>query len=112
LIARILRKQGYKVLEASQGKDVFSLCEEHEGPIHLMVTDIVMPEMTGMELAEHIKKGYPEMKVLYMSGYSLDSVGIDREKVEKGIEFIQKPFTVYELAKKVREVLDKQFSTA
>jgi PAS domain S-box-containing protein len=112
LTARILRKQGYKVLEASQGKDVFSLCEEHEGPIHLMVTDIVMPEMTGMELAEHIKKGYPEMKVLYMSGYSLDSVGIDREKVEKGIEFIQKPFTVYELAKKVREVLDKQFSTA
>ena len=112
LVARILRKQGYKVLEASQGKEVFSLCEEQEGPIHLMVTDVVMPEMTGVELAEHIKQVYPEMKVLYMSGYSSDRVAIDREKVEKRIEFIQKPFTVYRLARKIREVLEKQFSTA
>jgi DNA-binding NtrC family response regulator len=112
LIARILRKQGYKVLEASQGKEVFSLCEEQEGPIHLMVTDVVMPEMTGVELAEHIKQVYPEMKVLYMSGYSSDRVAIDREKMEKRIEFIQKPLTVYRLARKIREVLEKQFSTA
>jgi len=112
LIARILRKQGYKVLEAPQGKEVFWLCEEQEGPIHLMVTDVVMPEMTGVELAEHIKQVYPEMKVLYMSGYSSERVAIDREKVEKGIEFIQKPFTVYKLARKVREVLDKQSSNA
>jgi DNA-binding NtrC family response regulator len=111
LVARSLKKQGYRVLEASQGKEVFPLCEEQGGPIHLMVTDVVMPEMTGVELAKHIKQVYPEMKVLYMSGYSSDRVAIDREKVEKGIEFIQKPFTVYELARKVREVLDRQFST-
>jgi PAS domain S-box-containing protein len=111
LVARSLKKQGYKVLEASQGKEVFSLCEEQGGPIHLMVTDVVMPEMTGVELAKHIKQVYPEMKVLYMSGYNSDRVAIDCENLEKGIEFIQKPFTVYKLARKVREVLDKQFST-
>jgi CheY-like chemotaxis protein len=112
LIAKILRKQGYKVLEASQGKEVFSLCEEQGGPIHLMVTDVVMPEMTGVELAKHIKQVYPEMKVLYMSGYSSDRVAIDHGKVEKTIEFIQKPFTVDRLARKIREVLDRQFTTA
>jgi len=111
LVARSLKKQGYKVLEASQGKEVFSLCEEQGGPIHLMVTDVVMPEMTGVELAKHIKQVYPEMKVLYMSGYNSDRVAIDCENLGKGIEFIQKPFTVYNLARKVREVLDKQFST-
>ena len=111
LVARSLKKQGYKVLEASQGKEAFSLCEEQGGPIHLMVTDVVMPEMTGVELAKHIKQVYPEMKVLYMSGYTSDRVAINCEKVEKGIEFIQKPFTVYKLARKIREVLDKQFST-
>ncbi len=113
LVAKSLKNQGYKVLEASQGKEAFSLCEEQGGPIHLMVTDVVMPEMTGVELAKHIKQVYPEMKVLYMSGYTSDRVfAINCEKVEKGIEFIQKPFTVYKLARKVREVLDKQFSTA
>ena len=111
LVARSLKKQGYKVLEASQGKEVFPICEEQGGPIHLMVTDVVMPEMTGVELAKHIKQVYPEMKVLYMSGYNSDRVAIDCENLEKGIEFIQKPFTVYRLARKVREVLDKQFST-
>jgi DNA-binding NtrC family response regulator len=77
-----------------------------------MVTDVVMPEMTGMELAKHIKQVYPDMKVLYMSGYNPDRVAIDCENLEKGIEFIQKPFEVYKLARKVREVLDKQSSTA
>lgn len=112
LVARSLKKQGYKVLEASQGKEVFSLCEEQGGPIHLMVTDVVMPEMTGVELAKHIKQVYPEIKVLYMSGYTSDRVAVDCENVEKGIEFIQKPFTGYKLARKIREVLDKQSSTA
>jgi PAS domain S-box-containing protein len=110
LIARILTKQGYKVLEASQGKEVFSLCEEQGGPIHLMVTDMVMPEMTGVELAQHIKQIYPEMKVLYMSGYASDRVAMEYERVQKGIEFIQKPFTVYRLASKIREVLDRPSS--
>jgi two-component system cell cycle sensor histidine kinase/response regulator CckA len=112
LVARSLKKQGYNVLEASQGKEVFSLCEEQGGPIHLMVTDVVMPEMTGVELAKRIKQVHPGMKVLYMSGYTLDRVAIDCEKVEKGIEFIRKPFTAYKLTRKIREVLDKQSGTA
>jgi two-component system cell cycle sensor histidine kinase/response regulator CckA len=110
LTARILRKQGYNVLEASQGKEAFSLCEEQEGPIHLMVTDVVMPEMPGAELAKRFTQFYPEIKVLYMSGYTLDRVAIGHGNLEKGIEFIQKPFTIDRLAKKIREVLDKQFS--
>ena len=111
LTARILRKQGYNVLEASQGKEAFSLCEEQEGPIHLMVTDVLMPGLTGAELAKRFTQLYPEMKVLYMSGYTSDRFAIGHENLEKGMEFIQKPFSIDRLAKKIREVLDKQFST-
>jgi signal transduction histidine kinase/ActR/RegA family two-component response regulator len=111
LTARILRKQGYNVLEASQGKEAFSLCEEQEGPIHLMVTDVLMPGLTGAELAKRFTQLYPEMKVLYMSGYTSDRFAIGHGNLEKGMEFIQKPFSIDRLAKKIREVLDKQFST-
>ena len=111
LTARILRKQGYNVLEASQGKEAFSLCEEQEGPIHLMVTDVLMPGLTGAELAKRFTQLYPEMKVLYMSGYTSDRFAIGHGNLEKGLEFIQKPFSIDRLAKKIREVLDKQFST-
>jgi len=111
LTARILRKQGYNVLEASQGKEALSLCEEQEGPIHLMVTDVLMPGLTGAELAKRFTQLYPEMKVLYMSGYTSDRFAIGHGNLEKGMEFIQKPFSIDRLAKKIREVLDKQFST-
>lgn len=111
LTARILRKQGYNVLEASRGKEAFSLCEEQEGPIHLMVTDVVMPGLTGAELAKRFTELYPETKVLYMSGYTSDRFAIGHGNLEKGMEFIEKPFSIDRLAKKIREVLDKQFST-
>ena len=112
MIRKTLESKGYTVLEAQHGQEALDICEHYSGPIHLMVTDVVMPEMTGMELVKRIKQLYPEMKVLYMSGYNSDRVTIDCENLGKGIEFIQKPFTVYKLARKVREVLDKQFSTA
>jgi len=109
MTAKILRKQGYKVLEASQGKEALSLCGEQEDSIHLMVTDVVMPEMTGMELAKRFMHFYPEMRILYMSGYTSDRVDVGQENIGKGIEFIQKPFTIDRLARKIREVLDKEF---
>jgi CheY-like chemotaxis protein len=103
---QILRGQGYAVLEAPHGDDALLVCEQHEGPIHLMVTDVVMPNMSGHELAKRLKAFHPEMKVLYMSGYT-DNAIVHHGVLEKGMNYIQKPFTVDGLARKVREVLDK-----
>jgi DNA-binding NtrC family response regulator len=103
---RILRMQGYRVLEASNGGDSFSICKQHEGPIHLMITDVVMPEMHGPELAKRLMSLNPEMKVLYMSGYVKNFIS-HQGILGKGTNYIQKPFTVNELARKVREALDK-----
>ena len=106
LTVQILRGQGYAVLEAPHGDDALLVCEQHEGPIHLMVTDVVMPNMSGHELAKRLKAFHPEMKVLYMSGYT-DNAIVHHGVLEKGMNYIQKPFTVDGLARKVREVLDK-----
>jgi DNA-binding NtrC family response regulator len=103
---RILRMQGYGVLEASNASIAFSTCTQHEGPIHLVITDVVMPEMNGPDLVKRIILQYPEIKVLYMSGYVKNFISY-QVILEKGMDYIQKPFTVNELAKKVREVLDK-----
>ena len=105
LTVQILRGQGYAVLEAPHGDDALLVCEQHEGPIHLMVTDVVMPNMSGRELAKRLKAFHPEMKVLYMSGYT-DNAIVHHGVLEKGMNYIQKPFTIEGLARKVREVLD------
>ena len=102
---RILSMQGYRVLEASNPNIAFSTCTQHEGPIHLMITDVVMLEMNGPELAKRLMPLYPEMKALYMSGYVKNFISY-QGILEKGMEYIQKPST-NELARKVREVLDK-----
>jgi CheY-like chemotaxis protein len=106
LAAQVLRKQGYKVLEASHGNDALLVCKQHEGPIQLMVTDVVMPGMSGCELAENLLSLYPEMKALYMSGYT-DNTIAHHGILEPGLHYIQKPFSVEGLAIKVREVLDR-----
>jgi two-component system cell cycle sensor histidine kinase/response regulator CckA len=106
LTVRILKELGYRVLEAGQGIDTFPVADEHKGPIHLLLTDVVMPKMSGRELAERLKPLYPMMEVLYMSGYT-DNTIIHHGVLEKGMNYIQKPFTVDGLARKVREVLDK-----
>ena len=106
LAKRILEKRGYKILDRSQGKEALQIYEEHKGPIHLMVTDVVMPGMSGRELANRLMSVHPEMKVLYMSGYTDNSI-THHGVLEKGMNYIQKPFTVDGLLRKVREVLDK-----
>jgi len=106
LAVQILEGQGYRVLEAPQGVDAFLISAEHEGPIHLLLTDVVMPKMSGRELADRIASIHPEIKVLYMSGYT-DNAIIHHEILKKGMNFIQKPFTIDGLARKVREGLDK-----
>jgi two-component system cell cycle sensor histidine kinase/response regulator CckA len=106
LTVQILRRQGYTVLEASQGNEASHICEQHKGPIHLMVMDVVMPGMNGRELAKSLEPHHPEMKVLYMSGYT-DNAIVHHGILEKGLSFLQKPFTLEGLLRKVREVLDK-----
>jgi signal transduction histidine kinase len=106
LAARILQRQGYKVLEAPQGGDALLICEQHQDPIHLMLTDVVMPGMSGHQLAKRLESLQPGMKVLYMSGYT-DNAIAQHGVLGEGVNYIQKPFTVDGLARKVREVLDK-----
>ena len=105
LARSILQANGYTVLEAHHGKEAILLSGRHEGPIHLMITDIVMPEMSGRELAERLKPSRPDMKVLFMSGYT-DKAIVHHGELDPGTEFLQKPFTPDALLRKVREGLD------
>ena len=105
MIGKTLQSKGYAVLEAQHGQEALSICEDYSGPIHLMVTDVVMPLMSGKELAEQLAPQRPEMKVLYMSGYPDNSI-VQHGVLEPGTEFLQKPFTLNTLEAKVREILD------
>lgn len=106
LAVRLLKKQGYNVLEAADGGKAFLLCEKHREPIHLILTDVVMPGMSGRELAERLRKIHPEARVLFMSGYT-DDVIFHHGVLSEGTGFIEKPFTLETLARKVRQVLGK-----
>ena len=106
LAIRLLKSQGYRVLEAPDGGKALLLCEKLKERIHLILTDVVMPGMSGRKLVERLKEIHPEMKVLYMSGYT-DNAILHHGILEPGINFMQKPFTLENLARKVREVLDK-----
>ena len=106
LTVEILGRQGYRVLDASQGEDALAISEKHKGPIHLFLVDVVMPGISGTELAKHLTSLHPETRILYMSGYT-DDVIVHHGVLEKGVNYIQKPFTIDELTRKVREVLDK-----
>jgi len=100
----LLQMNGYAVLEAGEGSGALKLSAQHTGPIHLLVTDVVMPGMNGRQLAENLAGVRPDMKVLYMSGYTEDAVlryGIDNKETP----FLHKPFTPAVLSQKVRDVL-------
>jgi PAS domain S-box-containing protein len=105
VVREILEISGYTVLEAKHGQEAIALSERHRGTIHLMVTDVVMPEMSGRELAQHLGRSRPDMRVLFMSGYT-DTAIVRHGVLEVGTAFLSKPFTPDALAAKVREVLD------
>jgi CheY-like chemotaxis protein len=104
LVHTVLAARGYTVVEARNGREGLKLCETHTGGIDLLVTDVVMPELGGRELAEAAMKMRPGLKVLYMSGHTQDV--ILKEGVQQGAAFLHKPFTPMKLAQKVRDTLD------
>ncbi|MFN8453420.1 MAG: response regulator [Anaerolineae bacterium] len=105
MICEILRENGYTVLEAVNGPEALQLVRAHPEPIHLLLTDMVMPgKLTGHDLGKEITQFHPETKLLYMSGYT-DNAIIYHEIIDKGIAFLAKPFRPSKLTQKVREVL-------
>ena len=105
LLCRFFRLYGYDVLEARHGGEALLICERHPGPVHLMITDVVMPQMSGKELADRLAPLHPEMAVFFMSGYT-DSDLSGYGAPESTQHFIPKPFRPMDLVKKVRDFLD------
>jgi two-component system cell cycle sensor histidine kinase/response regulator CckA len=105
LIRHVLKKSGYTVLEARTGSEAIAMCEVHGDRIDLLLTDVVLQQMSGREIAEQIVKCCPQTKVLYMSGYTDDAI-LRHGVLAAGTFFLQKPFTTDGLSRKVREVLD------
>jgi two-component system cell cycle sensor histidine kinase/response regulator CckA len=105
MVRSVLESKGYKVLEARHGEDALVVTELHRGPIDLLLTDVVMPGMSGRELAEHLVSANPKTKVLYMSGYTDDAI-VHHGVLGSDMAFLQKPFSPDSVVRKVREVLD------
>ena len=105
LAKAMLEELGYKVLAADSPSEALRLAEVHQGEIHLLLTDVVMPEMNGRDLAQKIKDMNPDLEVLYMSGYTANVIA-HHGVLDEGINFIQKPFARGDLSIRIREILD------
>jgi PAS domain S-box-containing protein len=105
LVRDYLGRSGYRVLHAADGIQALETAGAHKGPIHILVTDVVMPRLSGRELVTRLSAARPDLKVLYISGYTDDSI-FRHGVLEGGVAFLQKPFNLKDLAQKIREVLD------
>ena len=105
LVHGVLASRGYKLLVARNAEEALILCEQHKGPIHLLLTDVVMPGISGRDLAERLNPFHREMTVLYMSGYT-DNAIVHHGVLDANVRFLQKPFSPLTLANKVRAILD------
>jgi CheY-like chemotaxis protein len=105
LLQMALRKNGYTVLTAESGREALDLLEKHTGPIHLVITDVMMPDIDGPELVRRLSATRPDIQTLFMSGYMDDALG-EQGVLPATVNFIQKPFSPRAIAQKVREILD------
>ena len=107
LTKKMLEREGYTVVAAGTPGEAIRLANEHAGDIHLLMSDVVMPEMNGRDLARNILSLYPQVKCLFMSGYTANVIA-HQGVLDEGVNFLQKPFSKGDLAVKVREVLDRE----
>jgi two-component system cell cycle sensor histidine kinase/response regulator CckA len=107
MASRALRSQGYAVLEATNGAEALEVLSGAAGPVDLVLSDVVMPVLNGRELSERLAIDRPEVRVLFMSGYTDDDI-VRRGLLRPGAPFLQKPFVPADLSRKVREVLDSR----
>lgn len=105
LVKQVLQMSGYHVLEAAEGRQALKQCAEFEGPIHLLLTDVVLPGMNGRELAEAIADLRPGVPVLWMTGYTDDHVL--KRGIPAGADLLHKPFNPHDLVERVRALLDR-----
>ena len=105
LTSEALEALGYRVLEAGHPAEAMKIGEEYQGAVQLLLTDVVLPQMDGKKLFDALSPLFPEMRVLYVSGYTENAI-VHHGVLEPGVQFLQKPFTVDALARKVREILD------
>jgi PAS domain S-box-containing protein len=105
LVRYILAAQGYRVLAAEDGVDALQVAQDHEGPIHLLITDVVMPRLSGKALADQLRSSRPKMRVLFTSGYT-DNAIVHHGVLDEDVHFLSKPFELEALVRRVREVLD------
>jgi len=111
LIISMLESQGYTVLAGGSGSEVISILNQHQGRIDLLITDVIMPDMNGRDLHEQVALAFPELKTIFMSGYTEDVINY-HSILETDVNFIQKPFTVSDLAAKIHEVLNQYIDEA
>jgi CheY-like chemotaxis protein len=104
LVCEVLEGHGYKVICAADGRQALEMAAKFEAPIHLLITDVIMPHMNGQELAIELSRVRPEMKVLYVSGYSDNDIS-DHGVLDPDVELLQKPFTPHTLLERMREVM-------
>ena len=105
LLQVALKRNGYTVLAAESGREALELVRNHAGAIHLLITDVIMPDMDGPELVRHLSTIRPDTRTLFMSGYMDDTLG-ERGILATNANFIQKPFSPSTIAQRVREILD------
>ena len=107
LVKNILEGQGYSVLSAEMPGEAIRLAKEHDGEIQLLITDVVMPEMNGRDLARNLQSLYPDIRRLFMSGYTANVIA-HHGVLDPGVHFLQKPFSVQDLGAKIREALGER----
>ncbi|MFH2001184.1 MAG: PAS domain S-box protein [Planctomycetota bacterium] len=107
LIVLMLESAGYRVLPTLDGAQALAVAKEMDGPVHLLITDVIMPDMNGKKLADALTEWMPEIKVLFISGYTSNMIA-HHGVIDEGVEFLEKPFTRQKLLKRIREILDKK----